>query len=207
MEIILSDQTHLALIQQVNVNACMIRHCNDANARALGADVPIMPTLQHLVLQHGVGRYCTANKWAGIRRGAIKNCYGNAAQLVYSNPDRFIYVEGYGCREELGLVVGEHAWVLDRSRGFEVLDVTWRNTKAGAYLGIPFSYDYLSKQIAEHRYYGLLDTPWSRWPVRRLPVSDWLHPEAASIPRDFSVPDNLPDHTVGLEAMRMHYGQ
>jgi len=194
--------THVALIEQVNLNGCMIRYTCRLNAKALGREEDLLPTLHHQVLRYGVGRYCTADRWSGIKRGPIKNCYQNATRLVETDPDRFIYMEGYGNREDLGVVVGEHAWVLDKERGYEVIDVTWRDTKGAAYLGIPFRFDYLTNHTRKHRVYGLLDTPWSRWPIRSLPAEDWLHPDADKIPRDFIVPDDLPDPTDQLRELR-----
>jgi hypothetical protein len=198
-----SQDPHVGLIEQVNLTGCMVRSVTRHNHRVMGQDGGSeVLTLQHQVLKYGVGRYCHHDQWPGIKRGPQKNCYQNATRLVESDPLRFIYCEGYGNRPDLGIVAGEHAWVLDKEHDYEVIDVTWRKTIGVAYIGIPFRYDYLSEQLRDHRVYGLLDTPWSRWPVRRLPASDWLHPDAALMPRDFTVPDDLPDPTIELERFR-----
>lgn len=197
----LPDELHLSLIAQVNMTGCMTRRVYRTNMKVMNKEGDPPTTIQHRVLEYGVGRYCIANKWTGIHRGPMKNCYSNAARLVLTDPDRFIYMEGYGCRPELGLVVGEHAWVLDKERGYEVIDPTWRNTQGAAYLGIPFSFDYQRQQILEHKIFGMLDTPWSRWPVRRLPASNWLHPDADKLPRDFTVPTDLTDPTTAFDEL------
>ena len=194
--IVLSSKLHESLIQQVHLSACMQNRITRHNAKLIGIDVP--RSLHSIVLQHGIGRYCIANRWFGIHRGRQKLCYTNASGLVLSDPDRFIYMEGYGVRPSLGIVVGDHAWVLDAERGYAVVDPTWRDTKGSAYLGIPFSPDYLTKQLLQHHVYGLLDAPWGRWPVRRLPPADWLHPKVAEIPRDFTVPEDMTDPTIGF---------
>lgn len=188
---------HEGLIEQTNTRGCMVEYCSRLNA-AHFPDAKFPESLERLVLRHGVGRYCLADRWYGIKRGQLKDCYPNATRLTSSDPDRFIYMEGYGIRPELGIVVGEHAWVLDRERNFEIVDPTWRNTKGAAYIGIPFRFDYLIRQQRETRQYALLDAYWSGWPIKRLPVSEWLHPEAEQLPRDFIVPDNLPDPTIEL---------
>ena len=202
--IVLSSELSESLIQQVHISACMMNQIVSHNAKLAGVPVPATRSIHSIVLENGVGRFCTANRWFGIHRGRQKLCYTNATRLVLSNPDRFIYMEGYGVRPSLGIVVGEHAWVLDAENGFAVIDPTWRDTKGSAYLGIPFSSDYLRKQIIEHRRYGLLDAPWGRWPVRRLPSAEWLHPKAAELPRDFTVPENMADPTVALETINVH---
>jgi hypothetical protein len=146
-------------------------------------------TLEEIVLSCGRGMYCRNDRWRGIRRGPLHNCFQNASHLALSYPDRFVYVEGYAVRPDPTIVVGDHAWVLDRQDGHSVIDPTWRGTKGSAYLGIPFRTEYLSAQLGKHKIYGLLDAYWARWPLLHLPVEEWLH-EDVVIP-DFEVPEDL----------------
>lgn len=175
-------ELHDTLIAQLYMRKTLMARFGNQNSA-------LPRSLVEIVLVCGRGIYCRADRWRGIRRGPLRNCYQNAANLVISDPDRFIYAEGYAVRPDLGIVVGEHAWVLDRHHAHAVIDPTWRNTKGAAYLGIPFSTKYLYSQLAEHKVYGLLDTPWAKWPVRRLPPEQWLHRDAI-IP-DFEVPEDL----------------
>jgi hypothetical protein len=196
----LSDEPHVALIQQVHLTGCMIERVNRHNSKipGLAGSGITGGSLESIVLRHGIGKICRANRWAGIHRGKMKECFTNAARLVDRHQGRFIYVEGYALR----FMAVNHAWVLDTANNYEVIDPTWRETKDCVYLGIPFSSKYLFDQIGETGYFGLLDTPWSRWPVRRLPSADWLHPDADKIPRDFTVPENMVDLTAELDNIR-----
>ena len=149
---------------------------------------PYRHDLHSVVLAHGVPRLCVRNRWRGVRRGPLRNCFQNASRMVLENPGRWVYCEGYAVRPALGIVVGLHAWLLDAQNGWEVIDVTWRDTAGGAYLGIPFSRDYLARSLAESGVYGLIDCWTARppHPVLRLDPSEYLHRDAGIIPRDFS---------------------
>jgi hypothetical protein len=57
----------------------------------------------------------------GIAAGEARACYRNAVLIAATDPDRYAYVEGYATS---GLLVVEHAWVLDRVTG-QYLDPTW----------------------------------------------------------------------------------
>jgi hypothetical protein len=177
-----NDELHESLIAQLYIKKSLVERY-----RSKSNNLPKI--MEEIVLANGRGMYCTANVWRGIRRGPLRNCFQNATHLALCNPERFIYVEGYAVRPSLSLVLGEHAWLLDRQNNHSVIDPTWRDTKDGAYLGIPFSTEYLTTQLMEHKVYGLLDTPWSRWPLRTLPPEAYLHKDVI-IP-DFEVPEDL----------------
>jgi hypothetical protein len=185
-EIIMTDdKLHESLIKQLYMKSTLWARLDPARAYKF-------KTLESIVLMYGRGLYCTANRWTGIRRGPLGNCYQNATHLVMSDPDRFIYVEGYFISPCMSLVVGEHAWVLDRRNDngdCRVIDPAWRDTKDAAYLGIPFSFDYMMSQLREHHIYGLLDAYWARWPIRQLPAEKWLY--SGTVNSHFEVPDDL----------------
>jgi hypothetical protein len=172
-----------SLVEQVTTVGSLIASCYRAN----GHPEPRV-TIHSVVLEHGVGRHCARDRWPGVRRGRPKLCYTNAARLVVSDPTRWVYCEGFAIRPSLGIVVGDHAFCLDAANDYELVDPTWRDTRGAAYLGVPFAYSYLRDQLIATRMCGLLDAPWSRWPVLNTPSSIWLHPDAGSIPRDFTVP-------------------
>jgi hypothetical protein len=142
-------------------------------------------TTRGLVLKHGLGWRCRRNRWPGIRRGPLKQCFKNASAMAVFD-ERWIYCEGFAIRYALDIALGEHAWVLDAANNCEVVDPTWRDTKDGLYLGIPFSQTYLQNHLMDRGYYGVLVThDWSVPALFRQPVEEWLHPDAATIPRDF----------------------
>lgn len=179
------------LIQQLNTTDSVMRSCARKNAKnGFGRGEQLTP--HGLVLAHGIGRYCIRDRWAGVRRGRMQMCYKNATKLMTGDPERWIYCEGYAIRGEIGFVVGAHAFLLDRNNGFEVVDPTWRNTKAGAYLGVPINPRFVLHQMIANRSYGLLDN-WPNLPLLSTPVEDWLHSDASSIPSDFVVPQDRED--------------
>jgi hypothetical protein len=177
-----NDELHERLIAQLYMKKSLVERY-----RSKSNNLPKI--LEEIVLANGRGMYCIANRWRDIRRGPLRNCFQNATHLAIGNLERFIYAEGYAVRPSLGLVVGEHAWLLDRQNNHSVIDPTWRDTKDGAYLGIPFSTEYLINQLMEHKVYGLLDAYWARWPLRSLPPDVWRHKDVI-IP-DFEVPEDL----------------
>lgn len=138
-----------------------------------------------VVLAHGIPKFCTKNRWPGVHRGRLKACFQNAAHLSLTDPDRWIYTEGYAVRPSLTFTVGLHAWVLDAHHDYRVVDPTWRDTADSAYLGVPFTDAYLRRSLLDSGVYGLIDLPPTRHPVLRLDPSEYLHPDAAAIPHDF----------------------
>jgi hypothetical protein len=82
--------------------------------------------------------------------GAPQACWGNAALLSLSNPERYVYMEGSVC--VVGWVPIDHAWVYDRLRQ-KHLEVTIRfeemDKKVGPYLGLPFPCDFVHSVAEE----------------------------------------------------------
>ncbi len=164
-----------------------------------------LETLQGLVLKHGVGRYGSKLP-KGIRKGAPKLCFMHAFNLMLQNEQRFIYCEGFGIKTSLGIVVGEHAWVLDKENNYQVVDKTWSNPDNGVYLGIPFKPTYVIEAVCKKKTYGLLDDWQNKWPVlREEDPNKFLHEEADKILRDFNVGDlpNLSEQVASLQRRSM----
>lgn len=149
-------------------------------------DRPRLTTMAGLVLKHGVARYCRTKRLPdGLKKKQIKQCFSNCADTLLHYSRRFIYCEGFAVRGGLGLVVGEHAWLLDGQNDFAVVDLTWRHCAPGAYIGIPFSREYVFKTLWETRCYGLLDNP-KRWGQPWWNEGGFLHNDAGAIPNEFS---------------------
>ena len=138
---------------------------------------------EDLVLQHGVEFERAAKRPRGVRLGPKKRCFGNCADLVMSNPDDFLYVEGFG----LGIIPTMHAWVIDRSGN--VYDLTWRNVEHAAYIGIPFKTNFLVKMLVQNGVYGILEDWKSDFPLLRGKIrieeakqdmDEWLGSKIAS---------------------------
>lgn len=147
-------------------------------------------TLRGLVLNLGIGKFSDGWIPQGISQGEVKQCFANATELMLLNNNRFIYTEGYAIRRNLGIVVGEHAWVLDKDNNYSVVDNTWENPEDSIYLGIPFQEQFVIEAAVKRGYYGLLDDWQNQWPLAREPDnSKFLHPDYDKIPRDFEVPD------------------
>jgi hypothetical protein len=138
---------------------------------------PDQPCPYRLLLLHGVGRFCTRNRWKGVRRGKLRKCYWNALNLVLENPSRHIYCEGVA--NSAGVF---HAWVLDAEAGYRVIDPTWRKTAGSVYLGIPFSRQYIRQVAIKTDQSGVnLNDP----ELYSLDPAEYLHPETAYIASDF----------------------
>jgi hypothetical protein len=92
----------------------------------------------------------------GIRLGKLGYCFSDAAELAVSNPGRYVYVEGFA----LGVIPTHHAWCILRDTG-QVVDRTWSAHKGprklgSAYLGIPFAFEYLCRQLTDTGRHSLL---------------------------------------------------
>lgn len=184
------------LIRQVHTMRCMISYTHRLNK------FTDHKTIYGIVLEYGVGKICLVEEWPGIERGLYKACYFNAYRLMRSNPSRFIYTEGFGCRPSFVTVAGTHAWVLDKKNNYQVIDPTWRETENAAYIGVPFSSKFVTAQRKKRRdMFSILDAYWDDFPIFRLPPEAWLYPEADQIPRDFLVPQDMPDLTVAFAQM------
>lgn len=138
-------------------------------------------TIEAVVRQHGIGK---VGARAPLRPGLPKQCFYNATRLVQRDPKRWVYCEGYAITSNVDFIIGEHAWVLDRRHKDAVVELTWDFDGESAYLGIPFSPEYLLANVSRDRY-GLLDNWQARWPLRTLPSQTYLHPESSILVRDF----------------------
>jgi hypothetical protein len=106
-----------------------------------------------------------------VARGRKQECFANATQLALENRDRYVYVEGYAF-STVGLVTS-HAWCVTREG--DVIDPTWDAPEDCAYLGIPFSEDFLTEQMQQTGVYGVF----GEMPTIKLlatPVHEMVHP-------------------------------
>lgn len=89
----------------------------------------------------------------GFRRMRSNHCFGNAIHCVLRDGgDRYRYVEGYAA----GIIVTEHAWVLDTLDG-KIFDPTWpRDDRHTHYYGIVLPTAFVWKRTLDVGYYGLL---------------------------------------------------
>lgn len=93
----------------------------------------------------------------GVDRGQMKQCYQNSTTVVFTDPDRFGYVEGYAYG---GILAVQHAWVLDRTDGL-IFDPTWpEDDDHTVYRGIEFPWEFVCRKMVERGVYGLLGNDW-----------------------------------------------
>jgi hypothetical protein len=92
-----------------------------------------------------------------FRKMRARHCYGNALRCVLRDGgDQYRYVEGYAA----GVIVTEHAWVLDMEDG-KIFDPTWpRNDRHGPYYGIVFPTEFAWRHTLDTGEYGLLAGDW-----------------------------------------------
>lgn len=172
-----------SLIEQMTMTHRVMLSCAINNARVFNRDAPAT-TSYGFVMRSGFARYSVYPKLPkGVRQRKPKQCYSNATDLVVRDRMRFIYCEGFAVHAGLGLVLGSHAWVLDSENDYRVVDPTWRDVAPGAYLGVPFPYEYLFAKINESGYYGMLDN----MGMGCIPLDDPdFVPEAIPIEEDFA---------------------
>jgi hypothetical protein len=139
-------------------------------------------TLAGMALDHGIGRY-GAPLPRGIRKLAERACYAHATALMLHDQERFIYYEGYALRLGGGAV--NHAWVLDRENGDQVVDNTWTQPQSAVYLGVPLAPGFVREFMKTLRFGGtLLDYLWQGGEPTASEY--WLFADAAGLPRDFT---------------------
>jgi hypothetical protein len=94
--------------------------------------------------------------------GEPRSCFDNAFHLALGD-DSLTYCEGYATT---GFLPVHHAWCLDAGGG--VVDNTWVEENFGAdhgdpaeyaYMGIPFSTDFVARAVVQKGTYGVLDSP------------------------------------------------
>jgi hypothetical protein len=87
-----------------------------------------------------------------IKRGLSKSCYHNCQKIAFKQND-FTYVEGYAVAEEISLAIA-HAWLMTPEGS--AIDPTW-DEPGTAYLGIPFSTNWVKSIIAARKQRGRED--------------------------------------------------
>jgi hypothetical protein len=90
-------------------------------------------------------------------RMTAKQCFVNAAMLALEDDD-LVYIEGYAA----SVIPTEHAWCWSLS-GKRIVDPTWE--RGLAYMGIPFTTDFLRRRLLETGKYGLLDDGLGGFPM------------------------------------------
>jgi hypothetical protein len=139
-------------------------------------------TLAGLVVEHGIGRYGRPLP-RGIRKLANRGCYAHALALMLRDQERFIYCEGYALR--LGGGATNHAWVLDRENGDQVVDNTWELPESAVYLGVPLAPAFVRQFMETVQFGGTLLN--YLWQGAVAPASEgWLFLDAATLARDFT---------------------
>ncbi len=124
-------------------------------------------SVESYVLRHG--RFCNPTpKPKEIKYGDVKECYSNATHLVWENPDKYTYFEGYAFPDFANIPI-HHAWVVDRNNN--VIDNTWKSVGA-AYFGVPVKLEDLNNVLFESGTFGFLD--FSKKSFRELVERDWL---------------------------------
>lgn len=121
--------------------------------------IPIARWQRSLGYNHSLEQFCLTygRKWETVstdplEHGRRRMCFMNAAHLVERSRE-LVYVEGYACPWEL--ITVHHAWCL---AGKEIVDPTWQNPPTADYWGVPFSTEFLLRQLVDRKVYGLLDT-------------------------------------------------
>ena len=107
----------------------------------------VMPNIQ---LLSEFGRQWTPKRNKLTGKMEPGRCYKNAYQLVASNPDKYVYCEGFAMSP--GLIPLEHAWVVDRHG--HAIDPTW--DKGADYFGVAFDFFWLMDFCSDTGYYGVM---------------------------------------------------
>lgn len=99
-----------------------------------------------------------------------QHCYQNAYKAAIRRGSPWIYTEGFGYHERLGLAVA-HAWLTRADTPGVAYDPTWSNPwialHSGRYFGVQFSREFVSMmhKRSNRKYYGLFDLPEQDWPL------------------------------------------
>jgi len=148
--------------------------------RQSGFELP-SNTFAGFVLEQSIGRY-GAPLPRGLRKLASGSAYAHATALMLRDQDRFIYCEGYALPGGLASAA-EHAWVLDRQNGDQVVDNTWLRPEAAVYLGVPLAPEFVRKFMKPgQRMIG----DFYAFKLTSASEAYWLFPNAAALARDFT---------------------
>lgn len=122
------------------------------NCLAMVDRVSSRSSIESYVLKNGQF-YNPVSKPKNIKFGKVRECFSNAAHLVWDNPDEYTYVEGYAFPDFMNIPI-HHAWVVDKDNN--VIDNTWR-TIGRAYFGVPIKSEDLNRVLLDSGTFGVLD--------------------------------------------------
>jgi len=100
------------------------------------------------------------------KRMMPKACYSNAYRTVMKDPDRYVYVEGYG----LHMLPCEHAWVWDR-QDEKTIELTWPDL-GSEYVGIPIRFDHVVPAVIASG--CVLGDYKRRWPLFTMKPEEYV---------------------------------
>ena len=127
-----------------------LRFVDNARRRLMGDKAKGLITPEGFVLEYGQ-EWPVAPPVPRLRRGAMGECFKNAAQLA-SRQRGYTYCEGYAMR----MIPMLHAWCLDEQS--RVVDPTWADNEETVYFGVPFRLDYvLVRQVRTNSYVSMID--------------------------------------------------
>ena len=106
--------------------------------------------LERFVLKHGV-EFQGQPRPKGVRKQAMKQCFRNAAQLVWE--ESMEYYEGYAMGSDIAFPF-LHAWNVRKGK---VIDTTLKDPTKYQYLGLRFTARQLIGEQVKHNVYGMLD--------------------------------------------------
>ena len=106
--------------------------------------------LERFVLKHGV-EFQGDLRPKGVRKQAMKQCFRNAAQLVWE--ESMEYYEGYAMGSDIAFPF-LHAWNVRKGK---VIDTTLKDPTKYQYLGLRFTARQLIGEQVKHNVYGMLD--------------------------------------------------
>lgn len=123
-----------------------------------------------------------------IVKGKDFQCYENAYNVMKSDPERYIYVEGIAISSRLG---GQrHAWNFDRVTG-EVVDSTY-GTEGLAYRGVPLDSSFVEERVAENGF-GVFLGKGGKWNSEARELLKSGLPSASITPIKNTLVTNAPD--------------
>lgn len=122
----------------------------------LGSGIRAPGFIERFVLEHGHSFVGSPGLPAGVRRGRMKQCFGNAARLAVRHPDKYVYAEGFALGCGFAML---HAWALDRSG--RVVEPTWELHGDTDYYGVLVRSEYVAAKLG----LSMLDDWTNRWPL------------------------------------------
>ena len=112
-----------------------------------GYEKPVRSALLRFVLEHG-REFAGRARPKGIRRRALKACFGNS--YILASLRGFIYVEGFAAgKHEFPF---HHAWCVDSEA--QVIDATLDSPQDYSYFGIPLRFRFAHSRMVHGRSVG-----------------------------------------------------